>query len=108
MKKTMIVAIALALGVLSVGAANAANAASAAQCCGDGSCQEQQAMQQFSKDTAGLTSAAKAKEIELRELYAGSTVDPHAVDRLETELKDLKQQIRSAAEHHNLPACCAS
>ena len=103
MKKQMIIGIAMAMGILSVGALSA----SAADSCGK--CADAQAVQQFSQETASLTSALKAKDIELREEQFGyDSSDPRKVSALEEELKELKDKINAAAKKYSIPACSRS
>jgi len=102
MKKNMIVGIALAMGILSVGALSA----SAAETCGK--CAEQQAIQQFTQETAPLNSALKAKDLELREQNSYDSIDIHKVSALESELKELKDKINAAADKLGIPACSRS
>ena len=105
MKKNMIVGIALAMGMLSVGALSASAAGS---CCNDGTCTDKQVSQQFSQETAGLTSALKAKDIELRELYSYDSIDIRKADELEVQIKELKGKIKIVAEKHGILPCCLS
>jgi len=102
MKKNMIVGIALATGILSVGALSA----SAAETCGK--CADQQAIQQFTQETAPLSSALKAKDLELREQNSYDSIDIHKVSALESELKELKDKINAAADKFGIPACSRS
>lgn len=99
MNKKMIVGIAMAIGILSVGALSA----SAADSCGK--CADKQAVQQFTQETASLTSELKAKDIELREQYAYDGIDTHKVSALEEELKELKDKINAAAQKYGIPSC---
>jgi peptidoglycan hydrolase CwlO-like protein len=103
MKKNLIVAIALALGVLSVGAVSASAASS---CCNEGKHAGMQNMQQFSQETAGLSSQLKAKDIELREQYGFDGMDTNKVSNLEADLKELKGQIKVIAEKYSIQPCC--
>ena len=105
MKKKMIVGIALAMGMLSVGAVSASAAGS---CCNDGKCADKQVVQQFTQETATLSSALKAKDIELREQNSYDGIDMNKVNALEAELKELKGKIKAVAEKHGLPSCCLS
>lgn len=102
MKKTTIVGMAMAMGILAVGAASA----SAADSCGK--CADQQAIQQFTQETAALASALKAKDIELREQYSYDGSDTSKVNALEEELKGLKDKVNAAAQKHGIPACSRS
>lgn len=99
MKKNMIVGIAMAMGLLSVGAMTA----SAADTCGN--CADKQAVQQFTQETATLTSALKAKDLELRGLYGYDGLDTREVSRLETEIKELKDKINLSASKLGIQAC---
>jgi peptidoglycan hydrolase CwlO-like protein len=103
MKKNLIVGIALAIGMLSVGAIPASAAGS---CCNDGKCTDKQVVQQFSQETARLTSALKTKDLELRGLYGYDGLDIHKVNELEVEIKELKGQIKVVAEKYDIPSCC--
>lgn len=105
MNKQMIVGIALAMGILSVGAISASAAGS---CCNDGKCTDKQVVQQFTQETAALSSALKAKDIELRELYGYDGIDIRKVNDLEAELKELKGKIKVVAEKYGIPSCCLS
>lgn len=105
MRKNMIVGIALAIGILSVGAISASASDS---CCSSGKCTDKQAAQQFSQDTAELTGTLKAKNIELRELYGYNSIDPRKVDDLEAEIRELKGKIKLVAEKYSIPSCCIS
>jgi len=100
MNKKMIVGIAMAIGILSVGALSA----SAADSCGK--CADKQAVQQFTQETASLTSELKVKNMELREQYAYDSIDTRKVSVLEEELKELKDKIKVVAEKYDIPSCC--
>ncbi len=102
MKKNMIVGIAMAMGILSVGAISA----SAAGSCGK--CADKQAVQQFTQETDALTTTLKAKDLELRGLYGYDGLDAHEVNRLEVEIKGLKDKINASASKHSIPACSRS
>lgn len=99
MNKKMIVGIAMAMGILSVGALSA----SAADSCGK--CADKQAVQQFTQETASLTSELKAKDLELRALYGYDGIDIYKVNALEAEIKELKDKINASATKHGIPAC---
>ena len=105
MKKNMIVGIALAMGILSVGAVSAS---AAGPCCNTGKCSDKQVVQQFSQETAGLASALKAKDIELRALSAYDGSDISKVSELEAEIKVLKGNIKVVAEKYGIQSCCLS
>ena len=102
MKKNMIIGLALALGILSVGALSA----SAADTCGK--CADKQAVQQFSQETDSLSATLKAKDLELRGLYGYDSIDIHKVNALEEEIKELKNKINAAAVKYGIPACSRS
>ena len=105
MKKNLIVAIALALGVLSVGAVSASAASS---CCNEGKHAGMQNVQQFSQETTNLSSELKAKDIELREQYGFDGMDTNKVSALEADIKDLKGRIALIAGKYNVQSCCLS
>jgi peptidoglycan hydrolase CwlO-like protein len=105
MKKNMIVGIALAMGILSVGAISASASSS---CCDDGKCSDKQSVQQFTQESSALSSALKAKDLELRGLYGYDSIDMRKVDTLEAELKELKDNIKVIASKHGLSSCCIS
>jgi len=101
----MIVGVALAMGMLSVGAVSASASGS---CCSDGKCGDKQSVQQFTQETTALSNALKAKDIKLRELYSYDSIDIRKADNLEVELKELKAKIKVAAEKHGISSCCIS
>ena len=105
MKKNMIVAMALALGTLSFGAVSASAASS---CCDGGKCADKQAVQKLTQDTAATSKALKAKEMELRQLFAYDRVDVNRENELESEIKDLKSQIKRVAQEYGISSCCNS
>lgn len=103
MKKNMIVGIALAMGMLSGGAMTASAAGS---CCSDGTCTDKQVVQKFLQETAGLDSALKARDLELRELYGNEGIDIRKADELEAEIKELKGKIRVVGKKYDIKPCC--
>ncbi len=105
MKKNMIVGVALAIGILSVGAVSASASGS---CCNDGKCGDKQAVQQFTQETTALSNALKAKDLELRDLYSYDSINIRKADSLEAELKELKAKIKVAAEKYGISSCCIS
>ena len=105
MKKNMIVGVALAMGILSVGVVSASASGS---CCSDGSCGDKQAVQQFTQETTALSTALKAKDLELRELNGYDSIDIRKAGSLEAELKELKAKIKVAAEKYGISSCCIS
>lgn len=105
MKKNMIIGVALAMGMLSAGAVSVSAAGS---CCGDGKCGDKQAVQQFTQETAALSSALKAKDIKLRELNSYDSIDIRKADKLEAELTELKDKIKVIANKYGISSCCIS
>lgn len=105
MKKNMIVGMALALGILSIGATSSL---AANPCCGNGKCADKQTVQQFSQETSALSNTLKAKDLELRELYGYDGIDIRKVDELEAEIKDLKGKIKVVADKYGISSCCLS
>lgn len=107
MKKNMVVGIAMAVGILTVGAISA----SASDSCGK--CADKLAVQQFTQETVALTSALKAKDVELQEQYAyrdweGGThegIDVRKINALEMKMRELKDKINAAAQKNGIPAC---
>lgn len=99
MKRNMIVGIALAMGMLSIGAISA----SAADSCGK--CADKQAVQQFIQETDALTATLKAKNLELRGLYGIDGLDTNEVNRLQAEIKELKDKINASASKHGIATC---
>lgn len=102
MKKNMIIGMAMALGILSVGALSA----SAADTCGK--CADKQAVEQFSQETKDLTSTLKAKDLELRALNGYDSYDTRKASELEAEIKELKDKINASATKLGIPACSRS
>ncbi|TWJ19729.1 hypothetical protein [Geobacter argillaceus] len=105
MKKIMIVGIAMTMGILSVGAVSASADGS---CCSSAKCTDKQVVQQFSQETAPLSSTLKAKERELREQYGYEGIDIRKVNDLEADIKELKSKIKLVADKYGLPNCCLS
>jgi hypothetical protein len=108
MENKMIVAIALVL--LSFGSLSAFAAG------GTNRCVDQQAMLQFTNETAALNGALKAKEVEIAEQkssywgiersgYDGP--DFSTIDKLDTERKEIKAQIATVAKKYGIMTCCA-
>jgi len=87
------------LGLLTFGALSA----SAAEACDK--CTEKQVLQQFSQETADLTTALKVKNFQLRELYSYDGLDVHKVNQLEEEIKDLKEKINLSANKLGVSPC---
>lgn len=104
MKTHKILGIALAMGMLSVGAV----ASAASSCCNDGKCTDKVVVQQFSQETAGTASLLKAKEIELRALYGYEGIDTQKAAELESEINVLRSKIKASAEKHGISPCCRS
>lgn len=105
MKEKMIIGIALAMGMLSVGAVSASATES---CCSSGKCTDTQAVRKFTQETTALSGVLKAKDIELREQYSYDGIDMHRVSDLESELNELKGKIRVVAEKYGISTCCLS
>lgn len=103
MKKNMIVGMALVMGILSVGALSAS---AAEPCCNSGKCADKEAVQKFTQEAAPLSSALKAKDIELRQLYGYDGIDLRKADGLEAEIKELKGRIGVIAKKYGVPGCC--
>lgn len=99
MKKNMIVGIALAMGILSVGAISA----SAADACGK--CADKQAVEQFTQETGALSSELKVKDLELRALYGYDSFDTRKASDLEAEIKDLNEKINLSANKLGVSPC---
>ena len=102
MKKHMVVGIAMAMGILTMGAVSA----SAADICGK--CTDNQSVQQFTQETAALSGTLQAKDNELREQYASDSIDIRKVNSLESEIKALKHQINAAAHRLDIHTCSHS
>lgn len=107
MKKKMIIGIAMAMGMLSVGAISA-TAATTGSCCNSGTCADKQAVQKFTQETAALSSALQAKDRELRELNSYEGIDTHKANALEAEIKELKNSLKVAAGQYGISTCCLS
>lgn len=102
MKKNTIIGMALALGILSVGAFTA----SAADTCGK--CADSQALQQYQQETGTLSTTLKAKDLELRELNGYDSYDTRKASELEAEIKELKDKINASATKYKIPPCSRS
>ena len=101
MKRNLVAGFAMAVGLLSLNAFPASAAETT-------KCKNNAAMQQFALETAPLVSSLKAKELELRKQHAyegGGLID---VNQLQSEIKDLKSQIKTAAKQKGLEPCCES
>ena len=101
MKRNVVAGLALALGLLSLNPV----ASSAAE---TSNCAKKAAMQEFARETAPLAQSLKAKELELRKQHAYEGVALIDLSRLEAEIKDLQNQMRSVAQQKGLEPCCAS
>lgn len=99
MKRKVVAGIALALGTLSVSPLTAF----AGSMCGQ--CAEKRIVEQFVQETAPLTSALKAKEAELRNVYSNEGGDSNEIYRLEGEMKELRGKIDSVATRLKVPPC---
>lgn len=99
MKKNMIIGMALAVGILSVGALTA----SAADACEK--CADSQTVQLFQQEAGTLTSTLKTKDLELRALYSYDRIDMNKAHSLEAEIKELKEKIDASAAKYKIPPC---
>lgn len=59
----------------------------------------------FRQQTVDLREQLKAKDLELRGLYAYDGIDMRRVDELEGDIKEIKTKIRSVAASMNLEPC---
>lgn len=100
MKKLIVVT---AMGIL---AAGAISAFAADPSCGR--CADQQAVQQYQKETAAFTAAIKAKDLRLRELNSYESIDVREASALEDDIRELKNRINAAAIKYGIPACSRS
>lgn len=100
MKKNLIVGIAMAAGVLTMGAMSA----SAAESC-NGSCTDQQSVHQFKQETSVLSGNVEALEAQIREQYSNDSIDIRKIEALEAQLKTLKDKIEVIALKHNISKC---
>lgn len=103
MKMKRVVGIALAAGILSMGAVSAW---AAKPCCNGSNCADQQAVEKFSREAAETTGALKAKELELREQYGYDGIDANRVAELQAEIKGLRSSLQVVAERHGILPCC--
>ena len=103
MKRKTVVGIALMLGMLVTGSAHAAGCAM----CGEvGKCKDPLAVQQFRNETAPLSTELKAKDGELRSLYATDSIDTNRAEALEAEIKEIKAKIHAVSDRLSIPPCC--
>ena len=71
---------------------------------------DQQAYKQFTSETSAVKAAIKAKEAELNEQYAYNGlesgthdgIDVAKINKLEAEIKELKDKLYASAQKHNL------
>lgn len=98
MKKQIIIGTALVAGLFSFGAF-----ASAAEACEN--CVDKQVLKKFTDETATLSTALKAKNLQLREVYAMESVDVHRVNQLEGEIKELRGKIDASADKLGIAPC---
>ena len=63
------------------------------------------ALNKFRQHTVDLREQLKAKDLELRGLYAYDGIDMRRVDELEGDIKEIKAKIRSVAASMNLEPC---
>lgn len=100
MKKNIIVGVAMAVGVLSIGALSA----SAAEIC-NGNCSDPQSVQQFKQETKSISQQLDEKQSQLREQYGYDSQDIRIISTLEAEIKELKAQINASAKKYALSEC---
>ncbi|KAB0671168.1 hypothetical protein F6V30_00825 [Oryzomonas sagensis] len=104
MKRNIVMGIAIALGVLSTGVVGA-SAATTTSCCNEGVCFDKSSARQYQQETAPLSDAVRAKEMELSQLLGyDSTITE--VRQLEAEIKDLKDRIAAVAKKYDIQDCC--
>lgn len=107
MKKNMIIGTVMALGIFSMGTISASASDSDTLVV---NCVDKQASQQFIQETAAVNAALKAKEIELKEQYAYNDfegglhegVDVAKINKLEGEIKVLKDQLSASAKKYGI------
>lgn len=111
MKKNMISGIAVTIGMLSIGALSASASGSNPDRV---NCADKQAYQQFTRETASLTSLLKVKEMELHTMSSYDGIDfgydgndSGKRGKLE-EIRELKNRINAAAQKLGIPACSQS
>ncbi|MBT0663080.1 hypothetical protein KI809_02100 [Geobacter pelophilus] len=63
-------------------------------------------LNKFRQQTVDLREQLKAKDLELRGLYAFDGIDMRRVDELEGDIKEIKTKIKSVAVTMNLEPCC--
>lgn len=106
MKKSLFISMAVLVGMFSFGALSVLAADSF------GYCMDKQAAQQFTQETAALSSALKAKEAELSdqnvysigEASRTSSPDYGKINTLESEIKELKNKINASAKKYGVLA----
>lgn len=62
-------------------------------------------LNKFRQQTVDLREQLKAKDLELRGLYAYDGIDMRRVDELEGDIKEIKAKLRSVAVSMNLEPC---
>jgi len=62
-------------------------------------------LNKFRQHTVDLREQLKAKDLELRGLYAHDGIDMRRVDELEGDIKEIKAKISSVAASMNLEPC---
>lgn len=109
MKKKMLVAMALVMGTVSVGSMTAFAAEAR------GRCVDEQTFQQYTKETAGLTSEIKAKDLEVAQQsgYGGiergyDGPDMNRISEIQAERKVIKEKIDAIAKKYGVRSCCVS
>ncbi|QEM67158.1 hypothetical protein FO488_02605 [Geobacter sp. FeAm09] len=105
MKRDLVMGIAIALGVLSIGVVSASAATTASCCNEEGACLDKSSAQQYKQETAALSDAVRVKEIELSQLlgYDSTIIEAR---QLEAEIKELKDRIGVVAQKHAMQDCC--
>ena len=96
MKKTLVLAMALAF-VVACGIAYAA-----APAAGPGSQGDTAALRQFQKETLPLRDEMQVKRLELRDEYAKQAPDQNRIAQLQKEMIDLRAKVRTAADKNGL------
>ncbi|GLI39423.1 hypothetical protein KI811_11435 [Geobacter hydrogenophilus] len=83
-------------------------AATCGSCGNEAKCKDPQAVQQFRDKTSQLRKSLNEKEIELHEEYGMDSIDTNRTAVLETEIRDMKKEIRSTGENLGFAPCCIS
>lgn len=99
MKKSRVVTMVMATGILLTGALSA----SAADSCGR--CAQKESVQQFNKETAALHAELKAMKIELSNEYSYNAIDINRVNAIEVQIRGIKEKIDASANRYGISAC---